>query len=241
MFALLALLLTGCDSSSAEEDGEAFITVSFQSPDYSAGKTGGMPITGSNGVLNIDHMAFVVSEFELRADGDGCFFGRLDEDCHEFDVDPRLVTFNMDGNAVPIASEKVPAGTYRAIEFEIEDLDLDDGGLSASLRNNVRAQYPDWPDEASLLVTGTFTSTGGVQRPFRSYFEADVEVERVFATPVNVAESEALYIRVDPGPWFREDNQTVVDLSLYDYTTTGEVADLDVEIEDGLSEVEIDD
>jgi hypothetical protein len=140
-----------------------------------------------------------------------------------------------------------PAGFYDEFELEVEDLEDDENypGYAeaiAALRTQIATSFSDWPEEASVRVEGSFTPTGGVARPFVAYIDAEVEVELDLSPPLEVGEgAEAtLDVVLSPERWFVRENGSLVDLSAFDYQATGEVLELEVEIEDGF-EVEIDD
>jgi hypothetical protein len=135
------------------------------------------------------------------------------------------------------------------VEFEVKDLEVDvgdaddasDAARIAAVLAQVRATYADWPAGASMVIVGTFTPTGGVAQPFRSYFDADLEVERLLNPPLVVdATSTGLTIDLRPDLWFKNTDGTVRNLALSNFATTGTLIDFDVEFEDGC-EVGIDD
>ena len=239
MLTLCAVILTGCDASDAERGNkeDVSLSVAFHAADFSAGKTEGQPIVGSNGTLEIERIAFVVSEMELRADGDRCLIGALDDDCQEVEMNPRLVTLEMDGSATVLTTTRVPAGSYTAIEFEIEDVDFDDEE-AAEVATSIRERFADWPEGASMLVIGTFTAEDGTVSAFRTYLDADVEVEREFVEPAEVRHDQTLRIRVDPSTWFRGENDTVINLSELAHDIRGELAELEAEIEEGFASID---
>ena len=95
-----------------------------------------------------------------------------------------------------------------------------------------------------MLVVGTFTPTGGDPVPFRAFFEAEVEVEKELVPPVTITDdgSGAIFtIHLDPAAWFTGTDGNVMDLSQFDFDTTGQVIEFEVEIENGFAEVEFDD
>jgi hypothetical protein len=92
---------------------------------------------------------------------------------------------------------------------------------------DIRGAFPDWPEDASMLVVGSFTPTGQDATSFRVYFDARIEVRRAFEdAPLVVEEGGDLTVTVviDPVPWFTNRDGTVDDLTAYDYDATGEVA-----------------
>lgn len=254
--ALLAALagLAGCDQGTGPED-PAEVAVAFRasvaspapSPMASASPTlaRSVVVEGSGGTLAIDELYVIVAEFELkRVSDDHC--AEEDDACEKFEAPPTFVQVPLDGGRSAAVTGTVEPGTYDELDFEIEDLDDDDdedGQATAQLLGEIRARFPDWPRDASLLVIGTFTPTGGSATPFRVYFEAEVEVELDLAPPVIVpADGDALFtVELDPARWFVDGLGRVRNLALLDFAATGRVAELEVEVENGFVSVEFDD
>ena len=225
-----------------------------------------LTIAGSNGTLTIDDIRFIVAEFELeRADADdacdgvrGALVARDDDDddddeddddddrddCEEFETPPQFVTLSLDGEAVPSVVQPVPTGLYEELEFAIEDLDFDDDDGDRSdleqLRQAILAEVPDWPEDASLLVAGSFTPAGGSPTDFRVFFEAEIEIEIEFPPPgldLTADADPTVTVIVDPALWFGRPDGTVLDLSQFD----GHLVEFEFEMEHGFPEIEFDD
>ena len=255
---VLAAAVAACGSSTGPPEGSATLSIAFReeagtgsASTVSAGATleearaSTVTLQGSNGTLVLEDVRFVVAEFELeRADSDdGCALVGGD-DCEEFEVGPQFLDLPLDGGAVPVVAQSIPAGLYEELEFEIEDLDLDDADEDAAafqqLFQEILQVVPDWPEDASLLVAGTFTPTGGQAVPFRVFFDAEIEIEIEFPEPGLDVRDEAdpsVTVVVDPAVWFSMTDGTVLDLSQFD----GEIAEFEVEIENGFTEIEFDD
>lgn len=224
----------------------------------------GVDLAGSNGTLSLEEVWFIVSEFELeqvesacrgaadgvsasRADGDDEHESDDDDDgaeheCEEFEAPPSFVQLPLDGADVPAVSRPVAPGVYRNLEFEVEDIEVDDGddaGDVQALFDEIRALFPDWPEEASMLVIGTFTPTGGAPAPFRVFFEAEIEIEREFQPPLDLGggEDATVTVIVDPSRLFVRPDGTVMDLAQFD----GQVVEFESEMEEGFTGVESDD
>lgn len=179
-------------------------------------QTGGadqLTVTGANGTLRIDDLRMVVAEFELEGDDDvnrcGQSAGAAD-DCEDFDAGPMFIDLPLTGGSVPVGSGNVPAGTYKEVEFEVEDLDDDEEDAAErarieQLRGQILSQFPDWPRDASLLVVGTFTPTGGAPQAFRAFVEAEIEIETELSPRLVVGEGESRGVDVllDPAAIFR--------------------------------------
>jgi hypothetical protein len=157
------------------------------------------------------------------------------DDCEDFNAGPLFVDLPLTGGTVAVGAGDVPAGLYDEVEFEVEDLDDDEENPAeaqriAQLRQQILAQFPDWPRDASMLVVGTFTPTGGAARPFRVFIEAEIEIELDLAPPLSVGEGQtgSLDVTLDPAALFRN-GANVLDLS-----TAGSRFELEVEIENGF-------
>lgn len=233
VLAATPLLLTACESSTGLEDG-ARVRIAFTTAAGTAGSLAGVSLSreatgdrvlqGPNGTLTITDVRMIVAEFELEGP-DAC--GVPDEDGEleecEFNAPPSLLRLPLDGDAVVVATDEVPLGTYTELEFEIEDLDEDEDDRErtragiADVRSQLRGAFPRVPDEASAVVVGTFTPTGGAPRPFTVYLDADVEVEIDLVPPLVISEqgaSRTVTVQLDPARWFVQGGQ-VLDLSLF--------------------------
>lgn len=214
-------------------------------------------VEGTNGRLSLVSVHFLVSEFELeRADAtvdcdDDVDDEGDDDSCEEFEAGARFLELPLTGDAAVAVQQDVPAGLYDELEFEIENLDDDDDGDDDSaaildLMDEVREQFPAWPEKGSLRVHGTFTPVNeeGALDPdqatdFTVYFDAEVEIEQEFASPVEItSDGGAFTVIVDPRIWFERANGTVRDLSqlAFDSEAGGPVPELEVEIESGIGE-----
>lgn len=280
--ATLTLALAACDGTTGPE-GSTTITfraaTGSASPSVSPGDVrfshsddpdaSTLDLEGTNGQLSIASVHFIVSEFELERDddaagcdddGDDSATGDDDGDddgCEEFETGPQFLELPLTGDDAVAVRQDVPAGTYDELEFEIEDLEDDgddDGAALQQLLSDIRDQFPEWPEEGSLRIHGTFTPKdeqgnllGDEDRDFTVYFEAEVEIEKEFDPPVEITgEEQTITVTVDPRVWFERGDQTVPDLSALDFDadTGGPVPELEVEIEngieDGFVEIEVD-
>jgi len=198
----------------------------------------GLDIDGSNGTLSITDIRLIVSEIEL--DGD---------DSADFEAGPSFLDLPLDTNEVaPLADNQIPPGRYDEFEFEVEDVDADedddDEQSLQNLRESIVEDFPYWPDDASMVVVGTFTQNDGTSTDFTTYFEAEIEVERELSPPLEVTGdglSRSLTVRLDPTRWFHNSDGTVRDLSQFDYASTDELVEFEAEFEDGVTEIEVDD
>ena len=250
---LLGALTAGACEDSTGPGVRDQVSVRFAAvqPSPAAGTVsdGSLVMTGTNGTLQIDSLFLVVDDFELkRLNDDNCDDVVDHESCEKFEAPPSFVNVPLDGTSEIAVRQQVPAGTYREFEFEVEDLDDDEENpvkaqQIAALRNQIRAQFPDWPKDASMLVVGTFTPTGGAPVAFRTYFEAEIEVEMDLVPPAvidSAGGAPSFTVRIDPTLFFRNGNGTVLNLAALNFSTTGQVVEFEVEIENGITEIEFD-
>jgi hypothetical protein len=201
---------------------------------------GPLTVTGSNGTLSITGIQVVVAKFQLRgADDTGCDGIRADDEC-EFQAGPFFVDVPLDGSQLNVTTGAVPPGTYSSLRFRVKNLDIDDDDDGSddddatpaqvtALFNQIRAQVADWPQKASMLVTGTFTPTGGAPRTFRAFLRAEVKLTLPINPPLTVGEgstSSAVAVVLDPASFFKT-GTTVVDLSQFN----GRLGEFKVEAE----------
>ena len=97
----------------------------------------------------------------------------------------------------------------------------------------------DWPKDASMVVVGTFTPKGGTARSFRTFVEAEVEIELDLVPPFTVGGDGASEVTVvlDPAMWFRTGAGAVLDLSTFN--TVDRRLKLEVELKNGFVKTEI--
>lgn len=203
-------------------------------------------LEGNNGTLTIEEIRLIVAEVELDGDDDAC--ETQGDDCADFEAPPRFLDLPLDGTPVEAFVGLVPPNTYEELEFEVEDLedDEDDTQFAAeisTLRQEILNEFPDWPDEATALVVGTFESTDGEVSSFRVFLEAEIEVERELIPPLVVGEGDVtpdLTVDVRPEIWFGNSDGSVLELQMWDYDSTGQILEFEVEMEDGFTEIEID-
>ncbi len=267
---LLAAAVAGCGDSTGVGD-PAEVSLSFavsaassapsavgpasaSGPGTAGGPAGiaGPPLVleGTNGTLTIDEIRLIVAEVELEGEDDACEdLEPSADDCSDFEAPPRFLDLPLDGSPVQAFLGLVPPNTYFELEFEIEDLedDEDDSEFAAeiaALREDILDEFPDWPDEATALVVGSFENADGEVFAFRVYVEAEIEVELDLVPPLVVGEdgeTPDLTVDVRPDIWFASPDGSVMELHLYDYDATGELLEFEVEFEDGFTEIEFDD
>ncbi len=203
-------------------------------------------IEGTNGELNITAIWVIVEEFELEpVEVTDCDVEPEPAGCADFEQEYFFIDVPLNGTTITVVSAEIPDGSYDELEFEVDDVEVDAGDpeevaesdLIAALLVRVRSQFPNWPDKASMLVTGTWTPTGGAAVSFETYFDADIEVEMDLDPVLTVAggmASRELTILLNPAAWFMSGG-TLVNLKALE----GQLVDFDLEIDDGF-ELKID-
>lgn len=247
---------TGPGSDDSNGTGSA-VTIKFgaagstPSPSASFSRVGAaapqdLSITGSNGTLAISDIRLIVEEFELEpVEVADCDVEPEPAGCADFKQRYFLIDVPLEGAPLTVVTAAIPAGMYDELEFEVDDVEIDaddpeeaaDAALIQALFAQARAAYPDWPEKASMVVVGTFTpADGGDAIPFRTYFEAEIDVELEFTTPLVVTEgmSEGIVIEVSPSLWFSRADGTVWNLSEFNYADTQELIEFELEIDDGF-------
>jgi hypothetical protein len=203
-------------------------------------------VDGTNGTLTIEDIQLIVSEVTLkRAENSSCVRadkgGGHDEECKKFEGGPFLVDLPLGGGEVTVLEDDVPTGTFRSVEFEVEDFEMDDDDeenerqRASELLATLRASYPDLPEGANMVVKGVFTPTGGTPKPFIVYFNADIEIKQHFEEPLVVDEGSGITVRIDPTKWFRVGTR-VRDLSLLD----GDLVEFEIEMKQGFIKIDCD-
>lgn len=239
-----AVALTACaDTAGPPRGGEVAVqfTAAAGATQGAATQNGSLVLTGTNGTLRIDELHVVVDDFELkRLDDDGCASG--DSACEKFVAPPMLLDLRLDGGSTIAVRQNVDPDTYRRLKFEIDDVDDSDDPSRAqairTLQAAIRARFPDWPRDASMLVVGVFTPTAGAPQPFRAYFQAEVEVELRLEPPVTVQEGGTFTVELDAGVMFRTAAGAVRNLALLDYAVTGQAHEFRAEVRNSFMKVE---
>lgn len=242
---LLLMTAVACSDSSGPEGA---LSVNFKlvggpsavAPAFSASLFAAPPVDGSNGTLVFTDIRLVVDEFKLEQDEGACDAAGT-EGCEDFEASPHFVTIPVDGGDVGVATEQVPDGTYLELKFETKAPNGGDAE-STTLLQEIQQEFADWPTEASMLIVGTFTPTGGAAVLFRVYFYAEVKVELAFDTPLVIdagSTSQSVTVLINPDIWFINADGTVIDLSQSDFDSTGEVFDLEAKFVGGVTKIEV--
>jgi hypothetical protein len=244
--AVAVLGTSACDDGVGPED-MAEVTLSFASVEAQGMQSAGnalaasstlarsVEMAGSNGSLTLDEIQLLVDEFKLEGSGAACGDHPEPEACGRIEAEPYFLDLPLDAVPVDAATTLVADGSYFALKLETKDLS------SSGLAEVVRPEFPDWPDEASLRVTGSFDPEDGSDpRPFVVYFQAEVKVELAFDPPLDLSSEDAhVVVEIDPLAWFTNPDDSVVDLSELDYETNGEVVEFEAKMSEGFSKLEI--
>lgn len=252
------VLLPACEATGPQDGAPVVIRFATTAAPSGANPSvnsaaGEFLLDGANGALALTDIHFIVDEFEMERVEDACeaqpgtSAGGGDEhdedhdECEEFSAGPFFVGLDL-GSEIPVVAQEVPAGTYTRLKFKVEDTELDDedddhhgsADMQALLQSIQAAGYTEWPSKASMVVSGTFTPTGGAARSFTAYFEAELKIRKNFDPPLDVTEDPStITVDVDPSSWFRT-SSGVLDLSAWDYATTHRVVEFEAKLGDGF-------
>ncbi|WP_138429060.1 hypothetical protein [Fodinibius saliphilus] len=257
LIALLIGFLTSCDTTNTNTElGDGNVELQFKTvssntssktvfpPNNTSSSHDSLLIEGSNGTLQIDDIRFIVAEFEMdpsEADDDST-------ELEEFESDPFFVDLPLGEETLSLANNQITAGLYEELEFEVEDLDFDEEEgeeeQHQALIDSIRSDFADWPNEASMMVVGTFTPTDGDSQSFTVFAEAEIEIEREFNPPLEVTEDniqQVVSVRINPVRWFEQSDGSVLDLSQYDWDQHQQLLEFEAEFENGVEEIEVQD
>ena len=263
---LLTLALAACDTTGP--DSGAGVRIRFMTAASAAAPAlgvnsaaGDLTIPGSNGTLTLSDIHFIVDKFEMERQEGACDAtssassgaNRADDDhedddeCEEFEAGPFFVGLQL-GSEASVVTQDVPAGTYTRLKFEVEDTEFgedrdDHHGASVQdlMQDIAAAGFTDWPQKASMVVSGTFTPVNGTPRPFTTYFEAELNIRQRFDPPLVITDGAAtVTVEVDPAIWFTGVDGKVMDLSAFDFETTGHIVEFETHLRDGFRRIEHD-
>lgn len=240
----LPFLLVACGSDDALGGSQVTVAFGVGAPTADVASTigpsavsvlpGVVRIEGSNGVLDLSTVAFVVEEVEFDCDDDRA------GPCADFETDPVFIDLPLGSGTVEATSARIRPGTYDELEFEIDDLDDVSPSVRSALLAEIRSRFPAFPSDASMIVAGTFTPIGGTARAFEVFVDADVEVELDLRPPLVVdadgVADRTIVVDVRPDRWFVRADGSVRDLSAFD----GDLIELEVEVDDGFVDVDFD-
>lgn len=259
LLAFLTSGFAGCDTTSTNsEQSDGNVKLQFKTVTGSQGKAlnkmsehDSLVVDGSNGSLQIDDIRFIVEEFKFELEDDGCAEDdstNEEADCEEFEAEPFFVDLPLNEDTLSLANDKIGTGLYEEMEFEVNDLDFEneeegDDEEHQALADSIRSEFPEWPDEASMIITGTFTPNDGDPQPFKVFAKAEIEIEREFNPPLEVTENnmqQVVSVNINPAGWLQQEDGSVIELSKYDWDEQGELLEFSAEFEDGIEELEVD-
>lgn len=258
-FAILVASLFGgiisCDTTSTNsENQEGSVGLEFETVTSSANKAAfestasehdSLILEGTNGTLRIDDVRFIVSEFELERGDDAVDDDSVEAEMEEFESKPFFVDLPLNDDVLSLANKDIPTGFYSELEFEVEDLDLEEDDEESeyqAIADSINAVYPDWPEAASMVITGSFTPTDSASQSFKVFAQAEIEIEREFEPPMEVTEDnvrKVVSVRIDPARWFEQSEGIVRDLTKDQWEEGQELMEFEAEFEDGTEEIEV--
>lgn len=261
VFIVIAAFMTSCDTTNTNmEPGKGNVEVQLKTSlsDGAAQKNtsantifanDSLIIEGINGSLEIDDIRFIVDKFKLEPEDIDAEDDSTDSEIEEFEAEPFFVDLPLHEDTLSLANGAIAAGLYEEFEFEIGDLDFEEdedeeAEENPAVTDSILSNFPNWPEDASLVVTGTFTPTGGASQPFTVFAEAEVEIEREFEPSLEVTESnmaQVVSVNINPVRWLTQSDGTVVDLSAYDWEEHQELLEFSAKFKDGVEDIEVDD
>jgi hypothetical protein len=208
--AAFLLLAAACSDSLAPSSSRALVLSFSTAASATGASTSRSPRAdvvvgaGTADSLRIDSAQVVLREIELRDADSSCVPGSMaaDDDgdgCEALKLGPMLVSLPLgDGVGASVAAS-IPAGTYRAIEFELHRV-RDDSRDAA-----FTTAHPELAG-ASVRVTGTYR---GQRFVYTSSVNAEQELE--FTPPVVVdGMGASVTVRVDVASWFKDANGATI-------------------------------
>ncbi len=208
-------------------------------------------ISGSNGSLDLHAVHFIVDDLTLKEAGADCDSAEDEDSCEDDGEGPTIAELlvNDDEDQVDVTAlvEGLEAGE---ITLEVEDADgntdeaADDDDEWQQFLEDLLSRFGNWPKNGSLRVSGTFTpaDTSDSPRDFTVYFGTETRIEKELPRPLVIddgTENQTVTVFVDPAIWFTRPDGSVMDLSQHDYATTGSVADLEIPLRNGFTEIEL--
>ncbi|MDR8389564.1 hypothetical protein NC796_00355 [Aliifodinibius sp. S!AR15-10] len=261
--AFFAGILSSCDTTSSgtnPDQGSGNVKLQFKtvngshskalSTDYTASDHDSVIVDGSNGSLQLDDIRFIVGKFKFEYEDDGCAEADTSEgpDCEEFEAEPFFVDLPLNEDTLSLANDEIGAGLYKKIEFEVKDLDFENEEEGEeqehqALADSIRSEFPEWPDEASMIITGTFTPTDGDPHPFKIFAKAEIEIEHEFEPPLEVTDDnmqKVVSVNINPARWLQQEDGTVINLGKYDWDEHGELLEFSAKFKDSIEEIRVD-
>lgn len=94
------------------------------------------------------------------------------------------------------------------------------------------------------MVIGTFLPTGGTSVPFTVFLKCEIEVEMALDPNLTIADdgtaNRTLTVDIRPDLWFQNADGSVKPLPEWDWETTQQLLEFELEMEEGFVKVEAD-
>lgn len=209
-------------------------------------------IDGKNGArLTITDIHFIVDDFELEKTDGECegLKGQKEDDCEEFEKELFLVDLPLDGQPLAITASSIQNGVYSELEFEIDNIDIDDEEDQAEnkrkkafFNDQIKPKYANWPEAASMVIEGSYETKNGETSSFKTFAEAEISIEMPLDPPleINGNAGKRVTVNINPEKWFTNQDGTVVNLAKYDYNKVKQPLKFEIEMEDGFESVDHD-
>lgn len=158
----LVVAVTGCDSTGPSASGGGEVQVGFSTSSSTStsstnalakAESDSLVLSGANGdTLNIHDIRLIVDKVKLEQDGEDQDGDDDGNDSTEVEIEreveverPSFLDLPLQGSEIsPVAAGDVPEGTYNEFEFEVDDLDDDEGQRpSPAVGNPGRRRIPE--------------------------------------------------------------------------------------------------
>lgn len=257
----IAVLFASCNTTSTNSADNAQVALRFQTTAAAqnnanftalAAQNNKLVINGKNGAkLTITDIHFIVDDFELEQTNGECDRtpGNKENDCEEFEKELFLVDLPLNGRPLAITASSIQNGVYNALEFEIDNLDIDQDEDRAEKQrkktfytNNIQPNFPNWPEQASMVIKGSFESKSGEVTTFTTFADAEISIEMQLNPPLKISDGidKQITVNISPADWFTNQDGTVVNLARYDFQKVQEPMEFEVEMEEGFDSVDHD-
>lgn len=218
----LLCVLTACGDASQDptsaEGGATSLSVSFvaQGAALKTNAAGNAVLVGTSAdTMVISRVQLVLDKVQLRKSGVAACpdsmsvssqRGRSSDDrgCSRMDLGPMLLDLPLTGAATSLLGVTVPAGTYRSLEFELDDINTSSRATQAE--KDVLVAHPEFRN-ATVRVTGTYKGTAFT---FVSKAQAEVEFEFEPSLVVKAGVNDNVSITLDLGSWFKQASGAVL-------------------------------
>lgn len=218
----LFCLLTACGDASQDPTsaggGATSLSVSFvaQGTALKTNAAGNAVLVGTSAdTMVITRVQLVLDKVKLRKSGVAACpdsmsassqRGRSSDDrgCSRMDLGPMLLDLPLTGAATSLLGVTVPAGAYRSLEFELDDINASSRATQAE--KDFLAAHPEFRN-ATVRVTGTYKGTAFT---FVSKAQAEVEFEFEPSLVVKAGVNDNVSITLDLGSWFKQASGAVL-------------------------------